>query len=144
MGVREELLEKAANSVGEMLRRRVAETPNKLAFMYPDRAEEGPNTWTNLTWQQSSDSIDLLAAGLLARGLNYEERVAICSSTRLEWIFMDLAIAVAAGATTTVYPNTGHDDVHAVLDVCRSEGVRFGLRHHGCGGQHAAGEGRRR
>ncbi|HJE51305.1 MAG TPA: AMP-binding protein, partial [Tessaracoccus flavescens] len=115
MGVREELLEKAANSVGEMLRRRVAETPNKLAFMYPDRAEEGPNTWTNLTWQQSSDSIDLLAAGLLARGLNYEERVAICSSTRLEWIFMDLAIAVAAGATTTVYPNTGPDDVHYIV-----------------------------
>ena len=54
-------------------------------------------------------------SGLLARGLKYEDRVAICSSTRLEWIFLDLAIALAAGATTTVYPNTGPDDVHYIV-----------------------------
>ena len=106
---------KAAANVGEQLRRRVAETPDKLAFMYPDGRAEGPNTWTNLSWKQSYDVIETLAFGLLARGLNYEDRVAICSSTRLEWIFLDLAIALAAGATTTVYPNTGPDDVHYIV-----------------------------
>ena len=114
MSIREELLEKAANSVGHMLRRRVEATPDLPAFLYPDGAD-GPNTWTTLTWKQSSSIIDELAAGLLARGLQYEERVAICSNTRVEWIFMDLAIAVAAGATTTVYPNTGPDDVAYIL-----------------------------
>ena len=115
MGVREEIMSRAADNVGHMLRRRVAETPNKLAFMYPDGAAEGPNTWTKLTWTESSDIIDKLAAGLLARGLKYEDRVAICSSTRLEWLFLDLAIAVAAGATTTVYPNTASPDVHYIV-----------------------------
>lgn len=115
MGVREEIMSRAADNVGHMLRRRVAETPSKLAFMYPDGAAEGPNTWSKLTWQESSDIIDKLAAGLLARGLTYEDRVAICSSTRLEWLFMDLAIAVAAGATTTVYPNTASGDVHYIV-----------------------------
>ena len=58
MGVREEIMSRAADNVGHMLRRRVAETPNKLAFMYPDGAAEGPNTWTKLTWTESSDIID--------------------------------------------------------------------------------------
>lgn len=100
--------------MGEMLRRRVAETPEKLAFLYPDGAD-GPNTWTKLTWREAGDIADRLAAGLLVCGLQPEERVAICSSTRLEWILMDLAIALAGGATTTVYPNTKSGDVHYIV-----------------------------
>ena len=114
MDIRDQLLEQAANSVGDMLRRRVAETPNVRAFMYP-QGTAVPTNWVTLTWKQTSDIVDQLAAGLLSRGLGYEERVAICSNTRIEWILVDLAIAAAAGATTTVYPTTGADDVHYVL-----------------------------
>ncbi|MCC2592426.1 long-chain fatty acid--CoA ligase [Tessaracoccus sp. OS52] len=104
-----------ASSVGEMFRNRVAETPQVVAFMEPDKAPSGPNTWTNHTWAQTKDEVDLLAAGLLSRGLTYEQRVAIISGTRIEWIFLDLAIACAAGATTTVYPNTAAGDVDYIL-----------------------------
>ncbi len=103
-----------ATSVGDMFRMRVAETPDVLAFMEPDRAD-GPNTWKNYTWAETREHVDVLAAGLLARGLGAEERVAIISNTRLEWIFLDLAIACAAGATTTVYPNTASGDVSYIL-----------------------------
>ena len=44
-----------------------------------------------------------------------EDRVAIVSATRIEWILADLAITCAAGATTTVYPTTTHDDVAFIL-----------------------------
>lgn len=116
MSVREELLANAPTSVGDMLRRRVEATPDKRAFLIPDGAA-GVNTWSTLTWRESGAIIDKLAAGLLDRGLQYEERVAICSGTRVEWIFLDLAVAVAAGATTTVYPNTGPEDVaHILID----------------------------
>ena len=114
MSIREELLADAPQNVGQMLRQRVEKTPDKPAFMYPDGAA-GVNTWTTLTWRETNDNVDRLAAGLLARGLEYEDRVAICSTTRVEWIFMDLAIAVAAGATTTVYPNTGAEEVDYIL-----------------------------
>ncbi|SHI71534.1 long-chain acyl-CoA synthetase [Tessaracoccus bendigoensis DSM 12906] len=114
MSIREQLLANAPTSVGDMLRQRVEATPDKPAFMAPDGAD-GPNTWKSFTWRESSAIIDRLAAGLLARGLNYEERVAICSNTRLEWILLDLAIALAAGATTTVYPNTGAEEVDYIL-----------------------------
>ena len=43
MSLQEELLS-FASSVGDMFRRRVAETPDGLAFLDPDRAPEGPNT----------------------------------------------------------------------------------------------------
>ena len=114
MDIRDQLLEQAATSVGDMLRRRVAETPNGRAFLYPQGTAE-PTNWVTLTWKQTNDAVEQLAAGLLARGLAYEQRVAICSNTRIEWILVDLAIAAAAGATTTVYPSTGPDDVHYVL-----------------------------
>ncbi len=113
MGLQNELLG-FATSVGDMFRNRVAETPDVLAFMEPDKAD-GPNTWTKYTWVETREHVDVLAAGLLARGLGHEDRVGIISNTRLEWIFLDLAIACAAGATTTVYPNTAAGDVSYIL-----------------------------
>ena len=62
MDIRDQLLEQAANSVGDMLRRRVAETPNVRAFMYPQGAAV-PTNWVTLTWKQTSDIVDQLAAG---------------------------------------------------------------------------------
>ena len=115
MSLQEELLS-FASSVGDMFRRRVAETPDGLAFLDPDRAPEGPNTWTKYTWAESRVLVDRLAAGLLARGLAREQRVGIISTTRLEWILLDLAVACAAGATTTVYPNTAAGDVEFILE----------------------------
>ena len=56
-----------------------------------------------------------LAAGLLALGLEPEQRVGIASSTRVEWILADLAILCAGGATTTVYPSTMTEDVGYIL-----------------------------
>lgn len=105
-----------------MLRDRVAKTPDVLAFMVPDRAP-GTNTWAPITWAETQVIVDELAAGLLASGLSLEQRVAIASSTRIEWVMLDLAIACAGGATTTVYPNTNREDVDYI--VSDSESVIF-------------------
>ena len=104
-----------ASSVGEMFRDRVAKTPNVVAYMKPEGPLDEPNTWVKYTWADTKQEVDLLAAGLLARGLEAEQRVAIISGTRIEWIFTDLAISCAGGATTTVYPNTHAEDVDYIL-----------------------------
>ena len=85
---------------------RVAASPDKEAFRSPDG--EG---WTSITWQETADRVKNLAAGLLALGITSEQRVAIASSTRVEWILADLAIMCAGGATTTIYPSTTPEDV---------------------------------
>ena len=68
-----------------------------------------------MTWRQAGDQVQKLAAGLLALGIQPEQRVGIASSTRYEWILADLAIMCAGGATTTVYPSTIADDVGYIL-----------------------------
>ncbi len=90
---------------------RVATTPDAEAFRYP-RPDE---TWESVTWREAGERINRLAAGLLALGLESEQRVGIASSTRYEWILADLAIMCAGGATTTVYPTTNVEDTAYIL-----------------------------
>ncbi|HZA04433.1 MAG TPA: long-chain fatty acid--CoA ligase [Propionibacteriaceae bacterium] len=97
-------------SVGAMLLEQVSANPSKEAFRYL----EGER-WVSLTWSETKNRVDQLAAGLLALGVGREERVAISSNTRIEWILADLAIMCAGGATTTVYPTTTHEDVSFIL-----------------------------
>jgi long-chain acyl-CoA synthetase len=112
-------LEGLAPSLGVMLERRIARTPDLEAF----RFLRGDN-WVSRTWREAGDDIAEAAAGLLALGLAAEDRVAIVSSTRYEWIVADLGIMCAGGATTTVYPTTAADDAAYILD---DAGCRFAI-----------------
>ncbi|MGY2702823.1 AMP-dependent synthetase/ligase [Nocardioides sp. HB32] len=89
---------------------RVAASADHEAFRYP--RGEG---WESVTWRQAGDLVEKLAAGLLALGIQPEQRVGIASSTRYEWILADLAVMCAAGATTTVYPSTNSEDTAYIL-----------------------------
>lgn len=89
---------------------RVAKSPDGEAFRYPKG-----DGWESVTWKQAGDQVKRLAAGLLALGIQPEERVGIASTTRYEWIAADLAVMCAAGATTTVYPSTNEEDTVYIL-----------------------------
>ena len=89
---------------------RVTASAEREAFRYP-RGE----AWESVTWKQAGDLVEKLAAGLLALGIESEQRVGIAAGTRYEWILADLAIMCAAGATTTVYPSTNAEDTAYIL-----------------------------
>ncbi|HYP44156.1 MAG TPA: long-chain fatty acid--CoA ligase [Propionibacteriaceae bacterium] len=97
-------------SVGAMLLEQTKTSGPREAYRY----REG-DRWVSLTWDDLKDRTFRLAAGLLALGIQPEERVAIASSTRMEWILADLAVTCAGGATTTVYPTTQHEDVAYIV-----------------------------
>jgi long-chain acyl-CoA synthetase len=101
-----------------MLSRRVAASPSKEAFRYVE-----DDRWVSLSWSQTKDKVFQLAAGMLSLGIGPEDRVAIASNTRMEWVLADLAIMCAAGATTTIYPSTQHEDVCYVLADSQSKVV---------------------
>ena len=109
-GVTETTLLARPASVGAMLLNQAQASSSKEAFRYL----EG-DRWVSLSWTQTKDKAFQLAAGLLALGVEPEDRVAIASNTRIEWILADLAIMSAAGATTTIYPSTQHEDVGYIL-----------------------------
>ena len=74
-------IENRAPSVSKMFLDRVAASPTAEAFRYPDH-----DGWTSVTWRQVGDRVELIAAGLIALGINAEDRVALASSTRYEWV----------------------------------------------------------
>jgi long-chain acyl-CoA synthetase len=105
--------ESTFRSVPDMFLKRVAETPDLQAFQYP----AGDDGWAWLTWQETHERVRAVACGLRALGVENEQRCAILSSTRLEWILADLGILCAGAATTTVYPsNTAEECVFILTD----------------------------
>ena len=99
-----------AVSVPAMFRHRLAVDPDAEAYRFP--AGDG---WASVTWRQAGETVRTIAAGLLALGIRPEERVAIASATRVEWVYADLAIMCAGAATTAVYPTSGEEAVAYIL-----------------------------
>jgi long-chain acyl-CoA synthetase len=103
-------IENRAPSVAHMFLNRVAATPHAEAFRYPQ-----DHSWESVTWQQVGERVCNLAGGLISLGIAPEDRVALASSTRYEWVLVDFAVMCAGAATTTVYPTTNASDVAYII-----------------------------
>ncbi|MGB9372650.1 MAG: AMP-binding protein, partial [Jiangellales bacterium] len=93
-------------TLSQLILDRVAKTPDWPALASP----KGDGTWSVMSWKEAGDEMTTLAAGLLALGVQPEDRVAIASGTRVEWVLADGAVMLSGGANTTIYPSTGEDD----------------------------------
>ncbi|MDN3259991.1 long-chain fatty acid--CoA ligase [Streptomyces sp. CSDS2] len=116
------LIENRPPSVAALFLERVAATPDAEAYRYPapPAAGEGPDDWESLSWAQAAERVYAIAAGLIELGIEPEQRVALASSTRVEWILTDLGIMCAGGATTTIYPQTNADESAFILSDSES------------------------
>ncbi len=104
------VIENRPPNVGRQFFDRVQSSPNREAYRFP-RGDQ----WESVTWKEAGDRVTRLAAGLVALGVEPEQRVGIASTTRYEWILADLAVMCAGAATTTVYPSTIDEDVAYIL-----------------------------
>ncbi|MFI5289391.1 MAG: AMP-dependent synthetase/ligase, partial [Polyangia bacterium] len=106
------MTEPAQRTVPELLLLRLAATPDREAFRAPTKSG-----WRTLSWREVGVTVREVACGLRALGLQAEERCAILSTTRVEWILVDLGILCAGGATTTIYPsNTAEECAYILSD----------------------------
>ena len=110
--VDQNVLDGRAPSVGALFRNRVRATPDAPAYLF---FTDDSTELTTLTWRQTYEKVEQWAAGLISLGVQLEDRVAIASTTRVEWVLADLAIICAGAATTTVYPTTIAEDVAYIL-----------------------------
>ncbi|MGI8433978.1 MAG: AMP-dependent synthetase/ligase [Nocardioidaceae bacterium] len=111
----QERLADRAQTVGQMLFDRVAATPDREAYRFP-----AGGAWQSLTWAETGERVTRLAAGIMSLGITSEQRVAIASGTRIEWVLADLAVMTAGAATTTVYPSSVPVDVGFILSDSES------------------------
>ncbi|MFE7957876.1 AMP-dependent synthetase/ligase [Streptomyces sp. NPDC057413] len=117
------LIENRPPSVAGLFLERVAATPDAEAYRYPVPAasSEGPDDWKSLSWAQAAERVHAIAAGLIELGVQPEQRVALASSTRIEWILADLGIMCSGAATTTIYPQTNADESAFILSDSESK-----------------------
>ncbi|PVE12411.1 AMP-dependent synthetase/ligase [Streptomyces scopuliridis] len=111
------LIENRPPSVATLFIERVSATPDAEAYRFPVPAPagRGPDEWRSLSWSEAAERVYAIAAGLIALGVRPEERVALASSTRVEWILADLGVMCAGTATTTVYPSTNTEESAYIL-----------------------------
>lgn len=110
-------IENRPPSVASLFAERVAATPDGEAYRYPvpPSSGSGPDEWKSLSWGRAADRVYAIAAGLIELGVAPEDRVALASATRVEWILADLGVMCAGGATTTVYPSTNAEESAYIL-----------------------------
>jgi long-chain acyl-CoA synthetase len=99
-------------SVPEIFLYRCGETPDDVGWEYPDAS----GTWQPMTWKACLQRVRALAAAVRAEGIGVEERVAILSTTRIEWVLADLGLMCAGAACTTIYPSNTPDECEFILN----------------------------
>ena len=73
-------------------------------------------TWTDVTCAQAAAQIRSVALGLIDRGVQVGDRVAILSATRYEWPIIDFAILSIGAVTVPIYETSAAEQVCHVLD----------------------------
>lgn len=86
-------------NITDLLERQVARDPDNSLFA----RQLTPGEWTEISARAFRDDVAALAAGLIARGVEPGDSVAIMSSTRYEWTLLDFAIWYAGAVTVPIY-----------------------------------------
>lgn len=72
-------------------------------------------SWTDVTCREVAEQIRSAALGLIAKGVQAGDRVALLSATRYEWPILDLAILATGALTVPVYETNSPEQVKFVL-----------------------------
>jgi long-chain acyl-CoA synthetase len=84
--------------------------------------DEG-ESWREVGWEEAAERVELLANGLLSRGIGKGDAFGILSRTTLEWALMDFALAHVGAIGVGIYANSSPHDVHYLLQHSEAVGV---------------------
>src|SRR5512143_353010 len=93
-----------------MFLNRIEEGGDAVRFLVP-----ADGTWKPMTYREVGAAVRELAHGLMAFGLAKGEKVAILSSTRVEWALADIAAILGGFVTVPIYPSNLPDQVEFIL-----------------------------
>ncbi len=87
----------------------------KVALRYKDMG-----IWKRVSWKQYGQTVQEVAAGLLALGLRPGDKVAILGENCPEWLYCHLGAMTAQGVTCGIYPTSAADQVAYVVSHSES------------------------
>ncbi len=98
---------------------RIRSTPDAVGFRTKVRGDSKDKTrktgWVSLTFREFDRQCRRISFGLMGLGVAPGQRVAILSSTRLEWTLCDMAILGAGAVTVPVYPQSAPQEATEIL-----------------------------
>ncbi|NED96919.1 long-chain fatty acid--CoA ligase [Phytoactinopolyspora alkaliphila] len=101
------------------IRRHAEHSPDRPILAIPADGE-----WRELSWSALNARVRDVAAGLVARGVERGDRVALMSPTRAEWTLTDLAVLSAGAVTVPLYHTSSVEQCRMIL---RDAGVRLAI-----------------
>jgi long-chain acyl-CoA synthetase len=87
----------------------------KDAPEHPALAFRDGTGFSTVSTQELWDIVIDIAAGLVASGIKQGDRIALHSSTRIEFTYFDYAIWAAGAATTTIYETSSAEQVEWII-----------------------------
>ncbi len=85
---------------------------------HPDRpalAHRVGDRFVEWSTRQFVDEVVAVAKGLIGLGVEHGQRVAVCSSTRLEWTVLDYAIWTAGAVTVPIYETSSAEQMEWIV-----------------------------
>ncbi len=112
-------------TLGQILDRTIAKTPDTDALVYVDRDYR-------LTWKEFGEEVDVLAKGLMGLGIKKGEKVAIWASNVPFWVGLMFATARIGAVLLTVNTSYRESEVEYLLQHSEAENlvVIDGFRDH--------------
>lgn len=92
------------------------------AAEFPDRvliSRRQGQSWVDLTSQQFLDHVNSVARGLVAAGVEPEDRVVLMAKTRYEWALLDLAILSTGAIVVPVYETSSANQLAWIMENSR-------------------------
>jgi len=79
--------------------------------------------WNEVTWAEAAERVELLAHGLLARGIRKGDAFAILARTSVEWALFDFALAHVGAVGAAIYANSAPADVRYIVEHSEAVGI---------------------
>jgi len=79
--------------------------------------------WNEVSWAEAAERVELLANGLLARGIRKGDAFSILARTSVEWALFDFALAHVGAVGAAIYANSSPADVRYIVEHSESVGI---------------------
>ena len=103
----------STDSIAECFARRVALTPEAIAYRQSDAALD---SWVDITWREASAAVSRLRAGFFQEKLEIGDRVAIMLRNRPEWIYFDQAAHAEGLVVVPLYVDDRPENIAYILE----------------------------
>ncbi len=83
---------------------------------YDCLAHKNMGLWVHFSTQEVIDTVNAVAKGLVGLGVRPQDKVAIISSNRPEWVFIDFAIQQIGAISVPMYPTITVEDYRYIFE----------------------------